>query len=44
MIQQAKVSQQAYQTTLTQCFNPPVAAVPASAFLGYRVIKIDDQQ
>jgi hypothetical protein len=52
MNQQAKaVSQQVTmltaealrQTTLTQCFNPPVAAVPASAS-GYRMIKIDGQQ
>jgi hypothetical protein len=52
MNQQAKaVSQQAtmstaealHQTTLTKCFNPPVAAVPASVS-GYRMIKIDGQQ
>jgi hypothetical protein len=51
MSQQAKASQQVsmltaeamHQTTLMQCFNPLVAAVPASAS-GHRVIEIDGQQ
>jgi hypothetical protein len=53
MNQQAKAaSQQATmltaealcQTTLTQCFNPPVAAVVPASVSGYRMIKIDCQQ
>jgi hypothetical protein len=31
------------QTTLTQCFDPPVAAAPASSS-GYRKFVIDGQQ